>query len=62
MSMWGLVTAICPCLVATVASLFGYHFPFWFYIPYIPFEFIIGLWIAIKGITMIPSGAGSDLK
>ncbi len=50
MSMWGVITAICPCLVATVASLFGYHFPFWFYLPYIPFEFVIGLWIVVKGI------------
>jgi hypothetical protein len=54
MSMWGLVTAICPCLVATVASLFGYHFPFWFYIPYIPFEFVIGFWILFKGIPVGP--------
>jgi hypothetical protein len=52
MSMWGLVAAICPCLVATVASLFGYHFPFWFYLPYIPFEFVIGLWIVVKGIPV----------
>lgn len=54
MSMWGLVTAICPCLIATVASLFGYHFPFWFYIPYIPFEFVIGFWILFKGIPVGP--------
>lgn len=54
MSMWGLVTAICPCLIATVASLFGYHFPFWFYIPYIPFEFVIGFWILFKGIPVVP--------
>jgi hypothetical protein len=53
MSMWGLITAICPCLVATVASLFGYHFPFWFYLPYIPFEFFIGFWILIKGIPVV---------
>ena len=53
MSMWGLVTAICPCLVATVASLFGYHFPFWFYLPYVPFEFLIGLWIVVKGIPVV---------
>jgi hypothetical protein len=54
MAMWGLVTAICPCLIATVASLFGYHFPFWFYIPYIPFEFVIGFWILFKGIPVVP--------
>jgi len=53
MSMWGLITAICPCLVATVASLFGYHFPFWFYLPYIPFEFFIGFWILFKGIPVV---------
>lgn len=52
MSMWGLVTALCPCLVTTVGSLFGYHFPIWFYLPYIPFEFVIGLWIVVKGIPV----------
>jgi hypothetical protein len=53
LSLWGLVTAICPCLIATVGSLFGYHFPLWFYLPYIPFEFVIGMWIVIKGVPVI---------
>ncbi|NMB58010.1 MAG: DUF4386 domain-containing protein [Chloroflexi bacterium] len=52
MSMWGLVTAICPCLVSTVGSFFGYHFPIWFYLPYIPFEFVTGLWIVVFGIPV----------
>lgn len=51
MSLWGLITAICPCLVATVAVLMGITVPFAFYLPYAPFEFMIGIWILIKGVN-----------
>lgn len=51
LSLWGLITAICPCLVATVAVLMGITVPFAFYLPYAPFEFVIGIWILIKGIN-----------
>lgn len=49
--IWGFVTAICPCLVATVAVLLGITVPFAFYLPYAPFEFVIGFWILIKGVN-----------
>jgi hypothetical protein len=52
MSLWGLITTF-PMLVGTVAQMFGYTIPFVFYVPYVPFELAIGLWILVKG---IPSG------
>ena len=49
MSLWGLITVF-PMLVGTVAQIFGYTIPFEFYVPYVPFELVIGLWILVKGI------------
>jgi hypothetical protein len=49
MSLWGLIT-IFPMLVGTIAQIFGYSIPFGFYVPYVPFELVIGLWILVKGI------------
>ena len=49
MSLWGLVTAL-PMLVGTVTQVFGYTIPFVFYVPYVPFELVIGIWVLVKGI------------
>jgi len=53
MSLWGL-TAIFPMLIGTVSQIFGYTIPFIFYVPYVPFEFVIGVWILVKGINDAP--------
>jgi hypothetical protein len=29
-------------------SILDYEFPFFLYLPYVPFEFVIGVWILIK--------------
>jgi hypothetical protein len=49
MSLWGLI-AIFPMLVGTIIQVFGYTIPFQFYVPYIPFELVIAIWILVKGI------------
>ncbi len=49
MSLWGLI-AIFPMLVGTIAQVFGYTIPFQFYVPYIPFELVIAIWILFRGI------------
>jgi len=49
LALWGLITVF-PMLVGTVTQIFGYTIPFIFYLPYVPFEFVIGVWILIKGI------------
>jgi hypothetical protein len=51
LSLWGLITVF-PCLVATLSALFGYQVPFFVYLPYAPFEFVIGVWILVKGIKI----------
>jgi hypothetical protein len=51
MSLWGLIT-IFPMLFGTITQIFGYTIPFVFYLPYVPFEFVIGVWILIKGVEL----------
>jgi hypothetical protein len=49
LSLWGLVTVILV-LIATITSLLGSVLPFYVYVPYIPFELAIAIWILVKGI------------
>lgn len=50
LSLWGLIT-IFPLLILTVlAILFDYQGPEILALPYFPFEFVIGVWILVKGI------------
>ena len=49
LSLWGLIT-ILPFLIGVPLTILGYEFPFFFYLPYVPFEFVIGVWILFKGI------------
>jgi hypothetical protein len=51
LSFWGLITVF-PCLIGTLSAIFGYQVPFFVYIPYAPFEFVIGVWILVKGIKI----------
>jgi hypothetical protein len=56
LSLWGLL-AVIPCLIATVSAIFDTELPFLVYLPYVPFEFFIGLWILIRGTRHIPETA-----
>ncbi len=49
LSLWGLIT-VSPLLVFTLFALFGHELPFFLYLPYVPFELVIGVWILVKGI------------
>ena len=49
LSLWGLITLF-PLLIATVSAIFGYDFPIFFYLPYVPFEGVIGVWILVNGL------------
>jgi hypothetical protein len=49
LSLWGLIATF-PMLVGTLTQIFGYTIPFAFYLPYVPFEFFVGVWILIKGV------------
>ena len=48
LSLWGLITVI-PVLAGTLTAAFEAHLPFIFFLPYFPFEFVIGIWIIVKG-------------
>jgi hypothetical protein len=49
LSLWGLIATF-PMLIGTLTQIFGYTIPFVFYLPYVPFEFVVGVWILIKGV------------
>jgi hypothetical protein len=44
-------------LVGTLAQIFGHSSPFIFYVPYVPFELVMAVWILVKGIQV-----GSETK
>ena len=56
LSAWGLVTLV-PLLVGTVLLFFGISIPFAFYLPYVPFEFVVGFWILFRGHASEPEGS-----
>jgi Domain of unknown function (DUF4386) len=49
LSLWGLIT-ILPLLIATLLAIFDYQASQIVVLPYFPFEFVIGVWILVKGI------------
>jgi hypothetical protein len=49
LSLWGLIT-VSFLLIWTLLAILGYEVPFILYLPYVPFEFVIGVWILVKGI------------
>ena len=59
LSLWGLITLL-PLMVGTLTAIFGYELPFILFVPYVPFEFVIGAWILMKGISE-PSGSMTDM-
>ena len=48
-SLWGLITVL-PFALGSPLMVLGIDLPFVLYVPYIPFELGIGLWILVKGI------------
>ena len=50
LSLWGLISAQ-GVLAGLLLDLLGLKAPVFLYILYIPFEFVIAVWILIKGIT-----------
>lgn len=73
LSLWGLA-AVSLALIGTVCALAGYELSFAVYLPYLPFEFVVGVWILIrgggtqfewetnKGAVGPPENAGSDRR
>ena len=55
LSLWGMI-AVLFLLAATVIGICEYEVPFFLYIPYMPFEPVIGVWILVKGINIDQEG------
>lgn len=49
MSLWGIIT-IPPLLIGVVLMMYGINIPFAVLVPYVPFEFMVGIFILIKGL------------
>ena len=47
LSLWGLA-AVSLALIGTVCALAGYELSFAVYLPYLPFEFVVGVWILTR--------------
>ena len=45
-------------LVATVLVISGYKVPFLVYVPYVPFEWVVGAWILIAGLRVAAKKQG----
>jgi len=58
LSLWGLVS-VPVVLVATVLTISGYKVPFVVYLPYVPFEWVVGAWILINGLRISLGRRGS---
>lgn len=56
LSLWGLITVL-PFVIGAPLAVMGYEVPMAIYLPYIPFELVIGLWILVKGIKEEQPGA-----
>ena len=59
--LYGLITVVLP-LIGTLTAIFGYEIPFFFFLPYFPFELVIGLWILVKGIPETRSSFASMVE
>jgi hypothetical protein len=51
LSLWGLITVI-PVFIGTILGIYGIEIPFVVNLPYVPFEFFIGIFILIKGVRI----------
>jgi len=59
LALWGLVSAQ-GVLAGVVLGLFGLEAPIFLYVPYIPFELGIAVWILFKGAKMGEKSNESD--
>ena len=61
LSLWGLAT-VPVVLGGTVATVLGFQVPFAVYFPYVPFEFVVGIWILVKGLAERQEQPTRDLR
>jgi hypothetical protein len=59
LSLWGLA-AVSLALIGTVSALAGHELPFAVYLPYLPFEFVVGVWVLVRGGRAFVPGLHED--
>ena len=59
LSLWGLA-AVSLALIGTVSALAGHELSFAVYLPYLPFEFVVGVWILVRGGRPLVPGLHED--
>jgi hypothetical protein len=55
LSLWGLI-AVSLAMVGTLLTIGGRNVSFFIYLPYVPFEFVVGAWILIAGLKVKAEG------
>ena len=50
LSLWG-IAAASVAFIGTLALLFGYDVPLYVFLPILPFELAIGVWLIVKGFS-----------
>jgi hypothetical protein len=51
------ILAFClPLPVGSVTEISGYPLPFALYVPFVPFELVVGIWILARGIERRTAG------
>jgi hypothetical protein len=50
LALWGLI-AVSLGFIGELFALFGYDVPLYVFLPILPFELAIGVWLMVKGFT-----------
>jgi len=58
LSLWGLI-AVSLALIGSLLVACGREVSFLIFLPYLPFEFVVGIWILIKGLRKGGESAGN---
>jgi hypothetical protein len=53
-SLWGVIS-VGFTLILTVVALMGVEVPFFLYLPYAPFEFLVGIWLLVQRKKLTPA-------
>ena len=64
LSLWG-VAAASLALIGELLLFFGYDVPLYVFLPILPFELAIGVWLIVKGFNssaIAPESAKTDIN
>jgi len=61
LSLWGLLS-VSLVLIAAVFAVCGRDVPFVVFLPYVPFEFVVGVWIVARGLKGVSGDTQASLE